>query len=108
MGRSRSEDPGTTCPAALLSGYTKLGPKARPNFLTTRVHPRQLAQQQDFWLLRRYRHPLLRGLEQAYRPALEDHVHRSPEMGPWVLINASWYKAAIQSPLSGADVIFRR
>ena len=36
MGRSRSEDPGTTCPAAVLSDHIKLAPRARPNFLTTR------------------------------------------------------------------------
>ena len=23
---------------------------------------------------------------------MEDHVHRAPEMGTWVLINARWYK----------------
>ncbi len=36
MGRSRSEDPDTTCPAAVLSDHTKLAPRARPSFLTTR------------------------------------------------------------------------
>jgi hypothetical protein len=36
MGRSRSEDPGTTCPAALLSDHPKLVATARPSFLTTR------------------------------------------------------------------------
>ena len=38
MGRSKSEDPGTTCPAAVLSDYTKLAPRARPSFLATRVN----------------------------------------------------------------------
>ena len=28
------------------------------------------------------------------RSTLEDHVDRTPKMGPWVLINARWYKAA--------------
>ncbi len=31
-------------------------------------------------------------MEQAHRPALENHLHRTPEMGPWVLISAGWYK----------------
>ena len=26
------------------------------------------------------------------RSTLEDHVDRTPKMGPWVLINARWYK----------------
>jgi hypothetical protein len=30
-------------------------------------------------------------LEQAHRPAMEDHVHRHAEVGTWVLINARWY-----------------
>ncbi len=40
MGRSRSQDPGTTCPAALLSDHTKLAPRAWPSFLTTRESKR--------------------------------------------------------------------
>ena len=36
MGRNRSEDPGTTCLVGVLSDHTKLAPKARPSFLTTR------------------------------------------------------------------------
>jgi hypothetical protein len=35
---------------------------------------------------------LLRGLEQARRSTLADHVHRPSQLGPWVLINESWYK----------------
>ena len=31
------EDPGTTCPAAVLSDHTKLAPRARRSFLTTRA-----------------------------------------------------------------------
>jgi hypothetical protein len=34
---------------------------------------------------------LLRGLEQARRSTLADHVHRPSQLGPWVLINESWY-----------------
>jgi hypothetical protein len=32
-------------------------------------------------------------LEQARRSTLADHVHRPSQLGPWVLINESWYKA---------------
>jgi hypothetical protein len=35
---------------------------------------------------------LLRGLEQPRRSTLADHVHRPSQLGPWVLINESWYK----------------
>ena len=31
--------------------------------------------------------PLLRGLEQAHRATLDDHVHRPPRLGQWVLIS---------------------
>jgi hypothetical protein len=34
---------------------------------------------------------LLRSLEQARRPALAHHLHRSAPMGAWVLINETWY-----------------
>ena len=44
-----------------------------------------------FQITRRYRRPVLRSLEQAHRPAVENHVHRATQMGPWVLINAGWY-----------------
>ena len=40
------------------------------------------------------RRPPLRRLEQARRPAGEHHIHRSPRLGPWVLINERWYKPA--------------
>jgi hypothetical protein len=36
---------------------------------------------------------LLRGLEQARRSTLADHVHRPSQLGPWVLINEPWYYA---------------
>src|SRR6202042_3171499 len=45
-------------------------------------------------ILRRRRRPLLRGLEQPRRSTLADHVHRPSQLGPWVLINESWYKDA--------------
>jgi hypothetical protein len=31
-------------------------------------------------------------LEQPRRSTLADHVHRPSQLGPWVLINESWYK----------------
>ena len=55
----------------------------------------------DTWLsnrilqiLRRRRRPLLRGLEQARRSTLADHVHRPSQLGPWVLINEFWYQSS--------------
>ena len=39
-----------------------------------------------------YKHRLvLRGLEQAHRAALDDHVHRPTRLGQWVMISGSWY-----------------
>jgi transposase len=40
---------------------------------------------------RRHRRPLLPRLEQAHRPALEDHVPRTAPLGLPVMINADWY-----------------
>ena len=34
---------------------------------------------------------MLRRLEQARRSALENHVHRTAQVGPRVLISESWY-----------------
>jgi hypothetical protein len=34
-------------------------------------------------------------MEQARRSALAHHVHRIAPMGAWVLINGTWYKAAL-------------
>src|SRR3954465_12219735 len=45
-------------------------------------------------ILHRPCRPLLRGLEQAHRAALDDHVHRPTRLGQWVLISGSWYKLA--------------
>jgi hypothetical protein len=44
-------------------------------------------------ILPRRRRPLLRGLEQPRRSTLADHVHRPSQLGPWVLINESWYSS---------------
>src|SRR5580698_4676 len=56
------------------------------------VPARQLALKSNLQILPRRRRPLLRGLEQARRSTLADHVHRPSQLGPWVLINESWYK----------------
>src|SRR3954463_1618446 len=45
-------------------------------------------------ILHRPCRPLLRGLEQAHRAALDDHVHRPTRLGQWVLISGSWYEPA--------------
>jgi len=49
----------------------------------------------DNWLsnrglhfLRQHRRSLLRGVEHAHRAAMADHDHQTPQMGPWVMINA--------------------
>jgi hypothetical protein len=41
---------------------------------------------------------LLRGLEQPRRSTLADHVHRPSQLGPWVLINESWYEQRAEGP----------
>src|SRR5829696_6226297 len=51
----------------------------------------QLALEPGVRLLHRPCRPLLRGLEQAHRTALDDHVHRTPRLGQWVLISGTWY-----------------
>ena len=53
----------------------------RDNWLSNRVY-----------LPRQYRRTLLRGVEQARRATLAHYDHRAPQMGPWVMINAGWYK----------------
>src|SRR5580700_8255079 len=58
------------------------------------VPARQLALKPNLQILRRRRRPLLRGLEQPRRSTLADHVHRPSQLGPWVLINESWYQLA--------------
>src|SRR3954468_9077724 len=55
-------------------------------------------------ILHRPCRPLLRGLEQAHRAALDDHVHRPTRLGQWVLISGSWYYSAFETrPRSGAS-----
>src|SRR5829696_5636916 len=66
-------------------------PGAQPRRERLAVHARQLALEPGVRLLHRPRRPLLRGLEQAHRSALDDHVHRTPRLGQWVLISGSWY-----------------
>jgi hypothetical protein len=50
--------------------------------------------------VRRSPQPLLCGLEQARRSALEDHVHRPARLGPWVLIIGMWYYMFLFIPLA--------
>ena len=52
---------------------------------------RDLAIEPGVRLLRRHCRALLRRLEQARRPALDHHVHRTARMGSQVLISARWY-----------------
>src|ERR1700730_5520928 len=66
-------------------------PRAQPGRERLAVHARQLALQPHLQILRRSRRPLLCGMEQARRPALAHHVHRTAPMGPRVLINGIWY-----------------
>jgi hypothetical protein len=42
-------------------------------------------------------------MEQARRPALAHHVHRTAPMGPRVLINGIWYKASKFDPATFRD-----
>src|ERR1700746_490731 len=74
--------------------------------LTTniRVHARQLALQPHLQILRRSRRPLLCGMEQARRPALAHHVHRTAPMGPRVLINGIWYKGLFALSATGTGL----
>ena len=53
----------------------------RENWLSNRI----------FASYERHPRPLLRRLEQAHRSALAHHVHRTARLGPWVLINGTWY-----------------
>src|SRR5262249_17484610 len=45
------------------------------------VHASELVVKPDFQILRRYRRPLLVGLEHTHRPTLEDYVHRATRLG---------------------------
>src|SRR5881628_1216921 len=53
-------------------------------------------------ILHRPCRPLLRGLEQAHRAALDDHVHRPTRLGQWVLISGSWYKGRLPAGASAS------
>ncbi len=55
-------------------------PELNPVEKRLAVHARQLAVQPRLQLLRRHRRPLLRGLEQTRRSAMENHVDRTPQM----------------------------
>src|SRR5271165_5134965 len=66
-------------------------PRAEPAGKRLAVHARKLALKSDLQILRRHRRPLLRGLEQARRSTLADHVHRNARLGLQVLIRESSY-----------------
>ena len=69
--------------------------RERPNSTRSRTSgsclTRQLVVGPDLRILRRDRRSLLPGLEQARRPALEDHLDRNARLGTPVLISARWY-----------------
>jgi hypothetical protein len=48
------------------------------------------------WIFKSY-DDLVRGLEQAHRSALEDHVHLATPVGPRVLISRTWYKLSSEA-----------
>ena len=52
--------------------------RAQPSRKYLAVHAGELAVKPHLQILRRHRRPLLLRLEHAHRPALENHVHRSP------------------------------
>src|SRR3954468_12560702 len=53
-------------------------PEAQPSRKYLAIHAGELAVEPHLQILRRHRRPLLLRLEHAHRPALENHVHRSP------------------------------
>src|ERR1700731_213768 len=55
------------------------------------VYARQLAFEPYLQILRRHPQSLLLRLEPTRRHALENHVHRPPQLGLAVLINENWY-----------------
>ena len=59
---------------------------------TSAVHARQQAVEPHLHILRSHRRSLLRGLEQAHRPAMAHHDHRPTKMGAKVMIHAGWYQ----------------
>src|SRR5256885_7906141 len=70
--------------------------RAQPGRERLAVHARQLALQPHLQILRRSRRPLLCGMEQARRPTLAHHVHRTAPMGPRVLIIGIWYNTQME------------
>src|ERR1700745_2369615 len=58
------------------------------------VYARQLAFEPYLQILRRHPQSLLLRLEPTRRHALENHVHRPPQLGLAVLINENWYKGS--------------
>src|SRR5271170_7103332 len=68
-------------------------PRIEPAGKHLAVHARQLALKSDLQILRRYRRPLLRRMEQTHRSTLADHVDRDARLELRVLISESWYKA---------------
>lgn len=61
------------------------------------VHPRELVIEPNIRFLQPDRRSVLRSLEQADRPTMENHLHRSSSVGSWVLINAGWYQGYLFS-----------
>jgi len=55
--------------------------RAEPRGKYMAVHARQLVVKPDFQVIRRYRRPVLRSLEQTHRSTVEDHVYRTAGMG---------------------------
>ena len=70
-------------------------PRTQPGRKYLAVYARQLALEPRLQILRRYRRSLLLRLEYAPRPPLENHVYRITPVGARVLINETWYKAAL-------------
>src|SRR6201998_1075930 len=75
------------------------------------VHAGQLALKSDLRLVQEYRRSLLPCLEQARRPTLDHHVHRSSGLGVWGLISENWYyqKCRLVRDLAlslGIDLLF--
>ena len=58
----------------------------------SRWYSKFLALEPRLQILRRHRRPLLLRLEQAYRYALENHLHRNKKVGLSVVISGTWYK----------------
>src|SRR5690606_27862232 len=66
------------------------------------VHARQLAFEPHLQILRRYRRSLLLRLEPPCRSALAHHVPWHASLGPWVMINETWYSTFSPSHRSPA------